>query len=474
MDKLKNRRGSQAAPALLIAALISVVSLGSAGAQIAVEAQGTARRASEEPAYFVTPAQAVWSMRAESAQVPQDIRIMQRIVHTALGEVETPELPDALEAEADPSVSHVEYDYAFGDSGAAVWLAGKDNGVYNIGSRDVTGFYMQGYGYLFTVKWRVMPGGVSFMSSGRALERAAELSELASAARRAAATTEAGEARAADEAERALEQESARLGERQAAWDEWSAQYRDMLTNALRDVVATYGSTLKRAAPEESITFMADFGGGEDEMVSLSALRGDLAGANRDENVAAVRMAKGETGVSDALGTELKIMAEIIGSSLQVVSTGDLWVAYSGSESSYQYVPGYGVLFRKAARLNIATHVIRQVNPDRIEAGVTVQSLRQQIDESTEEQREAYTAHLADLKEKTAEILATYGPTLTEMNDNDWVGIFYDVGSAAGLLEGGIANFLVQARMGDVRQAGGQVDGAAWLLGRLVTNEKQE
>jgi hypothetical protein len=60
------------------------------------------------------------------------------------------------------------------------------------------------------------------------------------------------------------------------------------------------------------------------------------------------------------------------------------------------------------------------------------------------------------------------------MNDGDWVGVFYDVGSAAGLLEGGISNFLVQARMGDIRQAGRQADGAAWLLDRLVTNEKQE
>jgi hypothetical protein len=430
--------------------------------------------------------QVAWSAGAEGTQVPQEIRIMQRIVSTALGEVAAPELPDALKQDAESSGSSRAYAYSVGGSNATLLtLAGAANRVYSIGSRDVTGFYMQGYGYLFTVQWRVAPRGTPFQASAAAVERAAvermaELNALASEARRAAAAGEASAARAAGEAERALEQERERLEERQSAWDLWSAQYRDVLAEALRDVVGLYGSTLKRATPEESITFIADFGGGEDETVTVSARRGQLTGASRDENLAAVQLAKGETGVSGTLRTELKIMAEIIDSSLQVERTDDAWIAYSdqvrryGGDSSYQYVPGYGVLFHKAARLNLATQVIRQVAPSRVAPGIAAQSLRQRIDESTEEQRQAYTEHLADLKQKTAEILATYGPTLTEMNDDAWVGVYYNVGPAAGLLEGGITNFLVQARMEDIRQAGREADGAAWMLDRLVTNEKQD
>jgi len=216
--------------------------------------------------------------------------------------------------------------------------------------------------------------------------------------------------------------------------------YRDSLAEALREVVALYGSTLKRATPDEAITFIADFGGGEDETVTVSTRRGQLTGASRDENLAAVQMARGETGYAVGLDE----------------------ARYFGGDSSYQYVPGYGALFRKGARLNMATQMIRRLNPDRRRSEVAFETFREQMEEGTEEQRQAYTAHLADLKEKTAEILATYGPTLTGMNDDDWVGVFYDVGSAAGLLEGGISNFLVQARMADVRQAGRQADGAAW------------
>ena len=51
--------------------------------------------------------------------------------------------------------------------------------------------------------------------------------------------------------------------------------------------------------------------------------------------------------------------------------------------------------------------------------------------------------------------------------------MYYNVGSAAGLLEGGISNFLVQARMADIRQAGNEPEGATWLAERLVTNERQ-
>lgn len=486
MSKSTNQKVSQAAPVLMIAAMILALSSGAGVAQTAAKAQGAYRQVYEELAQDYAASQVAWSTGAEGTQVPQDIRIMQRIVSTALGEVEAPELPDALKQDAESSGASTAYTYSVGGSAATVWTSvGAGNRVYSIGGRDVTGFYMQGYGYLFTVEWRVAPGGTPFLASGAAVERMAveriaELNALAGEARRAAAAGETSEARAAGEAERTLEQERERFEERQAAWDMWSAQYRDVLAEALRDVVALYGSTLKRATPDESITFIADFGGGEDATVTATVSRGQLTGASRDESLAAVQLSRGETGVSGTLRTELKIMAEIIDSALQVEGTDDVWISYSnqlrhyGGDSSYQYVPGYGVLFHKAARLNLATQVVQQVAPSRVTPGVAAQSLRQRIDASTEEGHQAYTEHLADLAQKTAEILATYGPTLTQMSDDAWVGVYYDVGPAAGLLEGGITNFLVQARMEDIRQAGYEADGAAWLLDRLVTNEKQD
>ena len=466
MSRFTNWKVSPVAPALMLATMILSLPSGAAVAQV----------------------QVAWSAAAEGAQVPQDIRIMQRIVVTALGEVEAPELPDELKQDPASPDSGVNYAFSVVGEDTAFWtLTPGGNSVYRIGGRDVTGFYMQGYGYLFTVNWRVGRGGSPFGASGAYVERMAAAKALADEARRAAAAGEVSEARAAGQAERAevaLEEERGRLEERQSAWDAWSAEYRDVLAEALRNVVALYGSTLKRAAPEESITFMADFGGGEAETVTVSARRGQLTGASRDENLAAVQMTKGETGVSDTLRTELKIMAEIIDGSLQAERAGDVWIAYPdearhfGGESSYQYVPGYGVLFNKSARLDLASRVLRDVYLDReiaaAEAEFTVQALRQRREESTEEQREAYVEHLADLKQKTAEILATYGPTLTEIEDDQWVGVYYNVGSAAGLLEGGISNFLVQAKMVDIRQAGNEADGAAWLLNFLVTNEKQD
>ena len=90
------------------------------------------------------------------------------------------------------------------------------------------------------------------------------------------------------------------------------------------------------------------------------------------------------------------------------------------------------------------------------------------------EARERYRQHLDTLRRKTVEILATYGPTLTELRDDSWVGIYYDVGSAAALLSGGTDNYLVQARMRDIRQAAAQSDPEGWLAQRLVTNEQED
>lgn len=486
MSKMEMRNGYPVGRWLGGTAMILALSLGVAPTQAAVQAQAAAqveiaaqavaaaRQAAVELTYALSSTP--WGGGAEGAQVPQDIRIMQRILGTALGEVEPPELPAVLEEEVGPEGASAPYAYSF--SGSEVTSVRLRAGRATFGGSTVTGFYMRGYGYLFTVKW---PMTMSHLVGAAAREeRSVQLEMLAAEARRAAGAGRSEASRAAGEAEKALDQQRVKLQEQREAWDRWSAQYRDRLADALRGVVATYGSTLNRARPEESITFIADFGGGEAETVTLSVRRGQLTGASREQNLAAVMLAKGETGVSDALRTELKIMAAIIDGSLQGEGTGEWAVVYSGQgwhsgDSAYQYVPGYGVLFRKAARLNLATRVIRQVaTPSGAGGEISVQGLRQRIDESTEEQRQVYSEHLANLKQQTAEILATYGPTLTEMSDDEWVGVYYDVGSAAGLLEGGISNFLVQARMGDIRQAANQADGPDWLLGRLVTNEKQE
>lgn len=510
MSNSKNRKGFRAVAGLVVAAMVPALSFGAAAAQTAssrsaaeaqaassrtieeaqaaarqraAQADEAARRAAAEVTYgtYVFP-QSVWTAGSEASQLPQDIRIMQRIVTTALGEVTAPELPEVLRESADAQGSDSNSRSNFSGPDTVIYaLARGRNRVFSIGGRDVTGFYMQGYGYLFTVKWQVAPQGVPFAREV-AVERLYALNELADDARRAAAAADEAAARAAGEAaERTLQQERERLETRQVAWEEWSAQYRDVLAEALRGVVAQYGSTLNRATPEESITFIADFGGGEAETVTVSARRGALTGASREDNIAAVQMAMGESGISPTQRTELKIMAEIIDSSLQVTGGDDVVVAfggdrvrYFGGDSSFQYVPGYGVLFRKSARLNLATQMVQRLNAERLEPGVTVHPLRQRIDETTEEQREVYAAHLTDLKQKTAEIMATYGPTLTGMGDDEWVGIYFNVGSAAGLLEGGISNFLVQARMADIRGAGNQSDGATWLLNRLVTNESQD
>lgn len=465
-----------------ITALILLLSAGTApaGAQTprvrVVASHGAVVVGPELGQQVYVPSTTAWGGSMEGGQPPQDIRIMQRILSTALGEVEAPELPEELKegsgSEGGTSV------YTSG-VGPVVVPAGSSGRAFYIGGRDITGFYMQGYGYLFTVNWRISDrlghGGGAWGLS------AAELDSLALEARRAAENATAAEARAAGEASDALEARRADLEVQQRAWEQWAGRYRDELAEELRRVVALYGNTLSRAQPDESITILADFGGGESETVTVSARRSDLTGAGQEQNLAAVQLARGEAGISEGLRTELKIMSAILDSSTPGEDTSELpQVVYSGrfeyldGNPPYQYVPGYGVLFRKAARLNLATRLIREVVPPRSGADATPQTLRQRIEESTEDQRETYSEHLAALKESTAEILATYGPTLTEMNGDEWVGVYYDVGSAAGLLQGGITNYLVQARMRDIRTAANQSDPASWLTDHLVTNERQE
>ena len=90
---------------------------------------------------------------SQPQDVPQDVRIMQTIVSTALSEVEAPETPD------EPAVDSVTAPGALGTArltygyGAVAYSTAVGSSFFGRG--DVSGFYMQGYGYLFTVRWPV-------------------------------------------------------------------------------------------------------------------------------------------------------------------------------------------------------------------------------------------------------------------------------------------------------------------------------
>jgi hypothetical protein len=370
----------------------------------------------------------------EPQNVPQDVRIMQNIVSTALSEVKAPELPKSLAGDSTASSSTS----VVSSSGDNVYVYSNLRGSSFFGRGNVSGFYMKGYGYIFTVRW---PVGSAF-----ALPRVVVARE---------GKTERVRTSDTDSKDYAV----------------WADGYRRRLSDALRDVIAGYGSTLRRAQPGESITFLADFGGGDSASVTMTVKASALHGTDVEANRAAIQVSRGQGGMSPSLQKQLQIMSGIIDTSLHPGSSdretylSNYVGAYFGGRAEPQYVPGYGVFFRKTARLSTARAFVR----------MSTGSARAEVMDSTEATaRKTYRAHLDTLRRTTAEILATYGPTLTALKDDDWVGIYYDVGSAAGLLSGGMDNYLVQARMRDIRQAAGQSDPAAWLEQRLVTNEKEE
>jgi hypothetical protein len=193
-----------------------------------------------------------------------------------------------------------------------------------------------------------------------------------------------------------------------------------------------------------------------------------LQGSNLAANRGAIQVSAGQSGMSDRLRTQLRIMSGIIDTSLRSSAPSDdlyadSWSVYFGGSAEPQYVPGYGVIFRKNGRMNTARAFVSM-------PGAAFRELA--ADTVAVAARTTYREHLDTLRHRTVELLAIYGPTLTELNDDDWVGIYYNVGSAAALLTGGVDDYLVQARMGDIRQAAGQSDPAAWLEERLVTNER--
>ncbi len=364
-----------------------------------------------------------------SQDVPQDVRIMQSIVSTALSQVEAPAMPE--EVAGDTAAER----RASGTAGLRRALAASNRSSF-LHRGDVSGFYMRGYGYLFTVSWPV-----SSMVALNALATEWVHRE----------GVPSPEARSGPSAR-------------------WATEYRQRLTDALRDVIAGYGSTLRRAGAGESITFIADFGGGNAETVTMTVRADALRGPDVAANRGAIQVSEGHAGVSDRMQNQLTIMSQIIDTSLRPGDReGALYASnlgtYFGGSAGALHVAGYGVIFRKTARMSTA-HAF---------AGMPTTLLRATaIDSLDTEARERYRQHLDTLRRKTVEILATYGPTLTELRDDSWVGIYYDVGSAAALLSGGTDNYLVQARMRDIRQAASQSDPEGWLAQRLVTNEQED
>jgi hypothetical protein len=402
-----------------------------AGLGVVMLCSATSRTAGQSVEAVGVPVR--WDV-AQPQDVPQDVRIMQTIVSTALSEVEAPETPD--EPAADSVAARGAWNTARLTYGYGAVAYSTAVGLSAFGRGDVSGFYMQGYGYLFTVRWPV--GSASSFYN-------------------VAVSVQGGTER--------LRREDIRSGESAAAW---AVEYRQRLSDALRDAIAGYGSTLRRAAPGESITFIADFGGGDSEKVTMTVKADALQGSNLATNRGAIQVSAGETGMSERLRTQLRIMSGIIDTSLRPGAPaenvqGDAWSVYFGGSAEPQYVPGYGVIFRKNGRMNTARAFV----------SMPTAALREPAaDTVAMAARTTYREHLDTLRHRTVEILAIYGPTLTELNDEDWVGIYYDVGSAAALLTGGVDDYLVQSRMGDIRQAAGQSDPAAWLEERLVTNEK--
>lgn len=414
-----------------VAALCGTLSQAAAQTPVQVTAvrQAAAARLAQETALEVAAKARVVRYGALGQSVPRDVRIMRTIVRTALSEVEPPDMPEELG----------------GDSASTNLLPeGRrvlytDVGGASFGGSDVGGFYMEGYGYLFTVHW-----SVSSLTAFRSRE--------------VAALAIVGRERVSGVAESDPRTEAAR---------EWADQYRSRLADALRDVIAGYGSTLRRAQPGESITFIADFGGGDDQIVTMTTKVDALHGSDVESNRNAIEVSTGQSGMSERLRTQLRIMSQIIDTSLRSSSSeGEVYVlsdTYFGGSADPQYVPGYGVIFRKNARMSTTRTF-----------GDLPGAVRPAVDSLRTKALETYRAHLDTLRQRTVELLADYGPTLTELGDEDWVGLYYDVGSAASLLNSGLEDYLVQARMGDIRQAANQSDPAQWLAARLVTNEKEE
>jgi len=430
-----------------------------------------------------------WAWREGEQQGPPEVRIFNDILKTSLQAVEAPELPELLKpksAEGDLLVVPP----SAGTSRSVSRTYNLAREVFFVGEQAVSGFYMKGYGYLFTVRWPIRAGwqyGMgNFEVSYARLQRQNEslqamLQEQTGGVAAGAETLEKIKQQQAT-VEAAVKEQQQQADARSTAEQSWRAAYRDKLVEALKEAVATYGHTLKQAAPEENITLLTEFDGEDPSSnVTLSVRRNALQGPqNAARTMAAIRVTRGDADVNPRLKRQVEIMTGILDTSFEgpdtftsYVIAGSTSQIYTGGSGRSQYVPGYGVIFRKNARMNIMLNVLIPAPPAPASQRVETERRTQaDVIGLREKSTESWAEHLVTLKQKSAELLAIYGPTLTELPDEEWVAFYFNVGSSLDLLQGGMDFFLVQARMRDVREAGGKGDtGAAWLQQRLVTNE---
>lgn len=444
---------------------------------------------------------------SEDPQEPPEIRIMNRIIKTALEDLEPPELPGELTDEEmlEGRLGEVERAYVTARNyrGATTFDFSVPliSGIYT-GSRKVSGFYMAGYGYLFTIRWPIRSSSLlsSFYVGGQnelvmqlqaqneALEQLLVRRSERIDRQRARADEPPVEAEEETQTEREAQQREAEIEALKVALEEWRSDFETIIVDALKNVIATYGHTLHQAATDESITFIFEQSDQDEDNITLSVNRGNLGGpADTDRAMSAIKVMRGSAEMNPALKSQIKIMAEIIDAAFEEsweegeYHVYDISDAYFGGEARTQYIPGYGVIFRKNARfsaVNLVRGLVAPPEPPAASGRARTDTRRESIsialEAATEESRGKIEEHLDNLRRKTAEILATYGNTLTRLGADEWVGINYEVGSAAGLLQSGVSNFLVLARMSDVREAFRQGDAADWLYERLVTNEKPE
>jgi hypothetical protein len=431
-----------------------------------------------------------WAWRdGEQPQGPPEVRIFNDILKTTLQAVEAPELPELLKPKSAEGELMVVTPSA-GTSRSVTRSYNLARSVFFAGEQEVSGFYMKGYGYLFTVRWPIRAGSYFGLESSNAsyqrLQRQNQnLQELLQEQARGTSVGAETLAKIKEQqttVEQAVAEQQQQAEERTRAEEAWRAAYRDKLVEALKEAVATYGHTLKQAAPEENITLLAEFDGEDPTSnVTLSVRRSALQGPqNAARTLAAIRVTKGDADVNPRLKRQVEIMTGILDTSFEgpeaftsYIIAGSTSQIYTGGSGRSQYVPGYGVIFRKNARMNIMLNVLVPTPPAPASQRVETER-RTQADVTglREKSMESWAEHLATLKQKSAELLAIYGPTLTELPDEEWVAFYFNVGSGLDLLQGGMDYFLVQARMRDVREAGSKGDaGAAWLKDRLVTNE---
>jgi len=437
-------------------------------------------------------------------QAPE-IRIMSRIIQTALAGVEAPELPEELTERGEVGeVAYVTASRGVSSGWNVVPIAPLG---YSPSRGKVSGFYMAGYGYLFTINWPIRSSNllstfyrsdgenlvVQLQAQNKALEQLM-LQRTDRTRGRADAGSRTAVAEQTEEEVAAERQEAVRKAEELAEEIEaWRSELEDRLVESLMDVMATYGHTLHQAASGESITFIFEQSNDDEANITLTIEQSELAGpSEKDRALSAIRVTRGSENSNPALKEQVAIMAEIIDAAFEAEEEDNfrLYISastvYFGGEARTQYIPGYGVIFRKNARMNPFVVLPEPPDPPSPPADADARTVDRRpptvsrrvpilIQEHSEESEEKLTEHLNMLKLKTAEILVTYGTTLTELDDSEWLGINFEVGSAASLLQSGVSEFLVLVQMHRVREAADHgADAAAWLMENIVTNEKKQ